>query len=1030
MKFAAFFVKNYQFTLIVFLMVLMLGVNSLLNMPRGEDPPFNAPIFVIVAIYPGTSPQDMEELVADPIEERLYELEDIKKITSRVYDGVVVTSVDFKFSVDLETKKNIVNREVNALRSQLPADLLSLEISTVQSSDVNILQYALVSTTAPYKMLEERAEKIKKALEKNKDLKKVTIAAFPKQEVKISINLEKMARNRLGLNRVLGALQSSNVNIPGGGLELGDKTLNIKTTADFEKIEDIRRAIVQASPAGVVMLQDIADVTMGYEDETHIARHNGKRAVWINASLKDRKNILQTRQQIEKILQEEIKEMPADIAFDPVFDQSRYVSHRLESFARDFSIAIGLVLLTLLPLGWRASLVVMISIPLSLAMGLAMLDGLGYTINQLSIVGMVVALGLLVDDSIIVVENIERFLRMGYDRVTASIEATNQIFVAVLGCTATLILAFLPLTFLPEGPGEFVRSLPMAVLCTVLASLFVALTIIPFLSSKLLHHHESGEGNFFMRMFKKYVNKPYRGVLEWGFRYPVITLLLALAIFLGSLALIPVIGFSVFPKSEKNMFLVNIETPLGTNLQTTDLAAQYVEQKLGKHPEINNIATNIGKGNPRIFYNVRPSENASNVAQVFCQTSEMPMRVFESFLDGLRKDIGVYAGARIEIYQFEQGPPIDAPIAIRLFGSNLDSLRQWSFVVEDILKNTTGTQYTRNPLRTLKNDLQIKINKEKAGRLGVPIAEVARTVRLSIAGLNIGVFRDEEGEEFNLNVSIEEPEKAKILDLFSKTYITAQTGALVPLNQIATIELNTSPPTINHYNKDRFVMLTSFVRTGYNTTQITREVNKQLEQIKFPKGIYFKLAGEAESGSESFGGMGPIAIIAFFSLFSILVLEFRTFKSTLIVLSVVPLGVIGALVALLLAGKTLSFVATIGIVALMGIEIKNSILLVDYTNQLRQQGKSIDEAIRDGAETRFLPILLTSLTAIGGLVPLVLEDAPLYAPLAWVLIGGLISSTLLSRIVTPVLYKLLPPSVKVIKPDTKLAHPQAEMIHG
>ncbi|HAI74749.1 MAG TPA: multidrug transporter AcrB, partial [Microscillaceae bacterium] len=600
MKFAAFFVKNYQFTLIVFLMVLMLGVNSLLNMPRGEDPPFNAPIFVIVAIYPGTSPQDMEELVADPIEERLYELEDIKKITSRVYDGVVVTSVDFKFSVDLETKKNIVNREVNALRSQLPADLLSLEISTVQSSDVNILQHALVSTTAPYKLLEERAEKIKKALEKNKDLKKVTIAAFPKQEVKISINLEKMARNRLGLNRVLGALQSSNVNIPGGGLELGDKTLNIKTTADFEKIEDIRRAIVQASPAGVVMLQDIADVTMGYEDETHIARHNGKRAVWINASLKDRKNILQTRQQIEKILQEEIKEMPADIAFDPVFDQSRYVSHRLESFARDFSIAIGLVLLTLLPLGWRASLVVMISIPLSLAMGLAMLDGLGYTINQLSIVGMVVALGLLVDDSIIVVENIERFLRMGYDRVTASIEATNQIFVAVLGCTATLILAFLPLTFLPEGPGEFVRSLPMAVLCTVLASLFVALTIIPFLSSKLLHHHESEEGNFFMRMFKKYVNKPYRGVLEWGFRYPVITLLLALAIFLGSLALIPVIGFSVFPKSEKNMFLVNIETPLGTNLQTTDLAAQYVEQKLGKYTEIKSMATNVGKGNPRI----------------------------------------------------------------------------------------------------------------------------------------------------------------------------------------------------------------------------------------------------------------------------------------------------------------------------------------------------------------------------------------------------------------------------------------------
>ncbi len=1011
MKFASFFVKNYQFTLVIFVMVLLLGLNSLLNMPRGEDPPFEAPTFIITAIYPGTSPQDMEELVADKIEEKVYELDDIKRIRTTILDGVMISVVDFKYGTSVEDKKNVLNREINALRSKLPADLLSTDVQAIQSSDVSILQCALVSETAPYSDLEKQGEAIKKQLEKITSLQKVSLAAFPKREVKIRLNLEKMARNKLGLNRVLGALQANNVNIPSGNLEIAEKTLNIKTTADFEEVEDVKRTVVGSSAAGAVYLQDIAEVDLGYEDETHLARLNGKRAIWVSATLKNGQNILDTREQIEKIITQASQEVPANMALIKVFDQAENVKHRLSGFVRDFGIAILLVIITLVPLGWRASVVVMISIPLSLAIGLALLDFLGYTINQLSIVGMVVALGLLVDDSIIVVENIERYLRMGYDRVTASITATSQIMVAVLGCTATLIFAFLPLSFLPEGSGDFVRSLPMAVLCTVLASLFVALTIIPFLSSKILLAHEHEDGNIFMQLFKKYVNAPYRYILEWGFKHPFLTLLGALLLFVGTLSLIPVIGISVFPKSEKPMFLVNIETPLGTNLQTTNEVSRYVEKILLEQPEIRSVASNVGKGNPRVFYNVRPSDNAANMAQLFCQTDEMKMHDFEIFLDKMREKIGKYAGARIEVYQFEQGPPIDAPIAIRVFGSNLDSLRSLSFVVENIMKQKQGTQYIKNPLRTLKNDLQVTIHKEKAGRLGVPVAEIARTVRLSIAGLNVGDLRDRDGEEYKINVSIEQPEKEKVLDLFSKTYITSLTGALIPLSQLAVIQLHTSPSTIKHYNKDRFVLLTSHVQTGYNTSTLTQEIAKELDKIKFAKGYGYQLAGEAESSAESFGGMGTVVIIAIFGLFAILVLEFRTFKSTLIVLSVVPLGVIGALLMLLTVGKTLSFVAVIGIVALMGIEIKNSILLVDYTNQLREQGKSIEEAIRDGAETRFLPILLTSLTAIGGMIPLVLEDAPLYSPLAWVLIGGLISSTLLSRIVTPVLYKLLPPRI-------------------
>jgi len=283
---------------------------------------------------------------------------------------------------------------------------------------------------------------------------------------------------------------------------------------------------------------------------------------------------------------------------------------------------------------------------------------------------------------------------------------------------------------------------------------------------------------------------------------------------------------------------------------------------------------------------------------------------------------------------------------------------------------------------------------------------------LGIAGLSVGDYRNEDGEEFTINVSVSKNKKESLATL-SNIYITALSGALVPLSQIANIELQTSPSFIQHYNKERFTNVTAFAKTGYNTNALTDELIGKLEAYDFPDGYGFQAAGERESQQKSFGGMQTIVIVASFLLLAILVLEFRTFKSTLIVLSVVPLGIIGSLTTLYLVGETLSFVATIGMIALVGIEIKNSIFLVDYTNQLREQGMPLEEAILEGAETRFLPIFLTTLTAIGGLTPLVLENSPLISPLAWVLIGGLISSLFLSRIVTPLLYKLLPPRVEV-----------------
>jgi len=1020
MSLTSFSVKNYQFTIIMFLLALALGINALVNMPRGEDPPFGAPIFIVSAVYPGTSPADMENLVAEPLEDVLYNLENIKEMETSVSDGLMILKLEFNYGVDVDSKNNDVIREVNKTRPDLPTGIVKLDVIRASSSDVAILQTALVSSTATAKELNDKAEDLEKLLERIKDVKWVEVQATPEEEINISLQLDKMARYGIGLNQVINIIQANNVNIPGGSVDLGKKRFNIKTSSDLTTLDDIRSIIIKTTPQGnAIHLNDIALVRMDKAEDTHIARFNGQPAIWVVTALKDRKNIVQNRVAIQKVLDEFEPSLPDDIKMQTSFDQEKNVRRRLYGLGSDFAIAVSLVILTLLPLGWRAAWVVMISIPLSLALGLAFLNYTGYTLNQLSIVGLVIALGLLVDDSIVIVENIERFMRSGYKRKEAAIVATKQIAIAVIGCTATLLLAFLPLVFLPEGSGEFIRPLPMAVLLTIVASLLVSLTIIPFLSSLFLKENERPEGNIFLRAFKKYVNAPYQKVLNWAFRHPVMALVLTGLIFIGSLSLIPKIGFSLFPLSEKPMFNVEINTPPGTSLKETNRIARLVEQDLMQQSKVVSVSTNVGKGNPRVYYNVFQQDFTPHYAQLFVQTDpEMGVPEIVAMTDSLRIRYAKIPGAKVEVKQFQQGPPVPAPVEIRILGNNLDTLTKYSQVLEEIMKKTPGTLYINNELRLPKTDLNVVIDKEKAGTMGILPAEVARTVRLSIDGLPNQTLRDDDGDEYTIKMSVQDFDPDHALEVFKKMYVTSLSGAMIPLSQIAMIEPGASPNLIRHFNKERYTSVTSFVQTGYNTYALFDAIEQQLAGIQLPPGYKFMSAGEKETRQESFGGMGTIALVTIFFLFAILVLEFRTFKSTLIVLSVVPLGIVGALVMLYLTGETLSFVATIGMIALMGIEIKNSILLVDYTNHLREQGMPLKEAVLNGAETRFLPILLTSLTAIGGMIPLVLEHSPLISPLALVLIGGLISSTLLSRIVTPLLYMMIPPKVEVKVAET------------
>ena len=997
MNLSAFSVKNWQFMLVLFLGVAALGINSLLNMPRGEDPEFTAPQFAVVVVYPGTDALDMEELVADPAEKRFNELDNIKHVITTVDDGLAVFRVEYEYSQDPDEKYQEIVREVNALRSELPPDVAAININKFSPSDVNIVQVALESEVASEKQLGNYAEELRKRLEKITSLKNVRDWGVSAGIVRVSLNIEKMAQEGIPTNRVVGALQAENTTIPGGSIQAGTRKFNVKTAGDYQSLDEIRNTIIASNGAKIIRLGDIASVDYNLEDATHITRLDGHRAVLVTASQKLGENIDKVGKQINPVIETFAKGLPAHIKLVKNFDQA---------------------------------VVVMISIPLSLAIGLTLLNALGYSINQLSIVGLIVALGILVDDSIVVVENIERYLRDGYSKKEAAIRATSQITLAVIGCTVTLILAFLPLLFLPEGSGDFIRSLPMAVVTTVLASLLVSLTIVPFLSSRILKQSHNPEGNIFLRALKRLISGSYSRLLNVALQRPVVTLLVALAIFGGALSVAGRVGFGLFPASEKPQFLINIETPDGSSLSETNRVARYVESQLKRDPAIRHFTTNVGKGNPRIYYNIVQRNESANFSQFFVQLNDVEPAEKMVLIDKYRERFALYPNAKIEVKDFEQGPAQEAPVAIRVFGENLDTLRTVAARVETILKKTPGTIYVNNPLANRKTDLRVRINKEKAGLLGLSIADINRTIRLAIAGLNVGTFKapNELGagsDDYTINVTVPKGRRSDALStnqsVLNNLYVNTVGGGAVPLRQVADIQFETGTSLIRHYDKDRYVSVTAFVKTGYLVDNIYSDVLKKLDSLKFPAGFRYVAAGELESREQSFGGLGTIILITVFGFLAVLILEFGTIKSTLIVLSVIPLGIIGAIAALLLTGNPFSFVAIIGLIALIGIEVKNSILLVDFTNQLREQGMPLIEAIKEAGEVRFVPIVLTSLTAIGGLMPLALEGNPLYSPLAWVLIGGLISSTLLSRIVTPVVYRLLPPKVELKQMETEPA---------
>ncbi len=1005
MGFIDFAVRRWQITLVAFSLLFAIGLSAFLTIPRSVDPHFPSPFINVIATVPGAEPSDMETTVAKPIEDVIQGLDGIVRVRSRSTDSTAVITAEFSWSGDPEKNYDEVVREVNAIRSTLPSALTRLEFQKTRTTEAAVIQFALVSDTASYRRLEKYTKDLRERLNRVSGVRNSRAWAIPTPEVRVAIDSGRLAQLGLPVTAITDALRQGSTDLPPGAVHSGDQRLNVQAGGAFRSVDEVGDEPVRAANGNVVRVRDVAQVGWNYEEQPHLARFNGKRAVWVTLTQKDGLNVLDIRNGAIKAAEDYKKLLPPDVKLEVGFDQSFDIARKLDQLGRDFAIALGLVLITLLPLGWRASIVVMVSVPLSLMMGVAILAFTGFTLNQLAISGFIIALGLLVDDSIVVTENIARHLREGDDRTTAALSGTREIAVAVIGCTFVLLFAFLPLAFLPEGAGKFTRSLPVAVLGTVAASLLVSLTIVPFLASRILPRNEPEHGNRFLQIIQNGIQRFYAPVLHWSLTNPWKAMAAATLLIFSGLGLVPFIGSSLFPPADASYFLVTVTAPEGTAMTQTDRAVAFVEKAAQGEPDVENVLANVGRGNPQIFYNQRSFDQRSNLGEVLVVLKQWHPQRGPALVDRLRTRFATNPDAQFVLKVFQNGPPVDAPILVKVVGPDLDVLKRLAAEVEAVMRKTPGTRDVVNPVAVDTPRLDLGLDAGKAALLGVTPGAPRRALRLALVGENAGRLRDREGDSYNVVVRLPMDGRHDVSAL-DGVFVPSANGA-IPLREIATPRLDSAPPQINRERQQRIVSIQSQIADGYLTAKVNTAVYAALKQVKLPEGYRFDQGGEAEAAARSFSGLGPIIAIAVFGILGVLVIEFGRFRETIVVAGVIPLGLFGGLVALFVTGNSLSYTAVIGFIALIGIEIKNSLLLVDFTTQLRNRGMGLRDAIEHAGEVRFLPVLLTSVTAIGGLLPLALSGSGLYGPLAWVIIGGLISSTLLSRMVTPVMYLLI-----------------------
>ena len=1002
MKLASIAIKNAQFTLTIVALLVLVGIVSYLNMPRSEDPQFDIPITLIEVVYPGASPTDIETLVVDPLEEEFADIDNIKKIESQIKNGGARIEVVFHYGSDPELAFNKVQLAVSSVKPSLPTGVQDLLVLKATPTAVAIVQLALWSEPIDYKQMEFYSKLLEKRLETIENVKKADIWGYPQQVVAVDLNLDLLLHHNISTTQVMKALQGRAVNITPGFVDAKTRRFNVKTSGNFENITQLEETIIVSNDNFVIRLKDIAQVNFGSLEPSYLAYFNKTPVIFITVEQRIGTNIFSLTKAIQEEVESFKETVPSSIKMDVLFEQADSVESRVNGFFDNLWQGLVLVgILSLLFLGLRESIVVIIAIPLSFLIAIGWLDFAGFGLQQMSIVGLIIALGLLVDDAIVVTESIHREKSKAKNLSDAAIAGTKKVAWASVSGTITTMLAFLPMLMIASDTGDFIRSMPVTVVLVLFASLILSLTFLPLLASKTFTFKPS-KVKTLQHYLNSFAENIYAKWLQKLFKLKLIVIGVALVGLLAMLSLFSNVGLSLFPKAEKPMILIDVETPPNSSLDYTNSVMQKMTGFIEEKKLVDKIALNVGNSNPRIYYNEIPKRGVVKYGQVILVLTEFNQREMDLLVNSLRDEFSQWQEAKITVKEFTQGPVTDQPIAIRLISESLEDLERVAKDLENKMAATKGTINIDNPIGVANTELSLQIDYDKAGLSNVDINTLENTLQSVLTGTYIGRFNDVNGENYPILVR----NKDSDINTLSDVYVTSLTGQQIPLMQIVNAQFQKGQADYFHYQKLRMAKVSADAASGYSVKELTDEFVEYIEQYNLPLGMYYTLGGEEESRQQSFSGLTQIMLITAIGIFAVLVLQFKSFLQPLIIFSSIPFAMAGSVIGLYLTGLSFSMMAFIGLISLFGIVVNNAIMLIDSANRCLAEGLTKQQAVLTASATRFTPILLTTLTTIGGLIPLTMFGGALWQPLGVVLISGLCVSAISSFLLVPVLTEL------------------------
>jgi len=974
----------------------LMGLLAALNMPRQEDPRIPDHWGLVVTRFPGADAEKVERLVVDPLEEHLAEVEEIKYVTTTIRSGVAITVIELRFPLDNVTSVwDEVRRKLADAKREFP-ETAGEPILDDRLQDNESVVLAVAGSPDPLVML-DAAKALKKELLALPEVARVKLVADPGEQV--TVELDDSLLKTLGLDplSLKSQLMSRNLTVPGGSVKLGGKQLTLRLNDEFESIAEIAATpIVLPSGAGVPLGQ-LATVRRGpAEPASARMRYNGKPAVGLGIIPQKGINAVAFGDSVRKRLDElrpryrslEIGE----VAFQPVRVQARLVDLG-ESLLLSIATVAGVLLLFM---GVRLGLIVGSVVPMVALTSLALYHWGGGVLQQISIAAFVIALGMLVDNAIVVSETVQRNIDRGAPPKRAAVDAVKDLALPLASATGTTLAAFLPMLLAKSVTGEFTRALPVIIMLTLTLSYVFAVAVTPILSSMFLRRSEQARQSR-LDSAGRYLGSLAMRRSSWILATAVLVVIVSL------------IGFRYldrrfFPYSDRNQLIVDLKLPEGAHLDEIDAAAARVEFELARQPEVVSVAGFVGRSAPQFYYNLPRLPDSPHLAQIVVTTRDLSSvePVLRWAREFVRKEL---PEVQVVGRKLQQGPPLDAPFEVRLVGWDLQDLAKSADTVLAALNSIPDAVDVRHDVGVGVPTLRFKIDDATAARHGLSRSDVALAVQGRTRGLEVGKYRAGE-DPVPILIRSRAGEHYPVQDLESID-VAPPRGKPVPLGQLASAGAEWLPAVIHHRNRKRVVTVSAQIADGATYSRVLNALEPKIQSLSLGPGIRVEYGGEAESSEEANSAMFTALPVGLTVLILILLIEFNSFRRLGIILVTIPLAATGVIPGLLIAGQPFGFQSLLGVFALAGVVVNNAIVLIDRIDIQRSRGMPLQEAVTESLAVRTRPIFLTTATTVLGLLPLAFSQSSLWPPLAWAMISGLTASTLLTLLVVPSLYKVL-----------------------